>query len=154
MALHVPHSGGKNNLMSDAATDRPHHEPRLFRPSAASLNWVIAIGFSALGYAIYMRYLVLEKTQVGLACDAGLTTSICLSRTVVMAFFEHEVFGWVSLGAAILAFIRPSLPLFTIGLAASAFGIVLHNPGLSGLAAALLILCFARPAVDPVADQE
>jgi hypothetical protein len=140
--------------MSDPSTDRLDHEPRLFRPSAASLNWVIAIGFVALGYAIYMRYLVLEQTRLGLACDAGLKTSVCLSRTVVLAFLENEVFGWVSLGAAILAFIRPSLPLFTIGLAASALGVVLHNAGLSGLAAAFLILCFARPAVDPFADQE
>ncbi|MBO0753086.1 MAG: hypothetical protein J2P53_13295 [Bradyrhizobiaceae bacterium] len=126
----------------------------MFQPSAASLNWVISIGFIALGYAMYMRYLVLEQTRIGLACDAGLKTTTCLSRTVVTALFENEVFGWVSLGAAVLALIRPSLPLFTIGLAASALGIVLHNAGLCGLAAALLILCFARLAVDPAADQE
>jgi hypothetical protein len=134
--------------MSETSSDSANQEPRLFRPSAASLNWVITIGFLAIGYAIYVRYLVIEQTQIGLACDAGLRTWLCLSRTAVLVFFEHEVFGWVSLGTAVLALIRPSLPLFTIGLAASAFGIVLHNAGLSGLAAALLILCFARPAVD------
>jgi hypothetical protein len=123
-------------------------KPRLFRPSAAALNWVITIGFLALGYAIYLRYLVVEPTQVGLACDVGLRTWLCLSRTVVTAFFENEVFGWVSLGAAVLALIRPSVPLFTVGLAASAFGVVLHNAGLSGLAAALLIMCFARPVAE------
>ena len=134
--------------MPDPAPDNPHQERRLFRPSAASLNWVIAIGFLALGYAIYLRYLVIEQTQIGLACDAGLRTWQCLSRTVVSALFENEVFGWISLGAAVLTLIRPVLPLFTISLAASAFGIVLHNAGLSGLAAALLIMCFARPVVD------
>jgi hypothetical protein len=36
----------------------------------------------------------------------------------------------------------------TISVAASAFGIVLHNAGLSALAAALLIMSFARPVVD------
>ena len=132
----------------DPVFDRPHPEHRLFRPSAASLNWVIAIGFVSLGYAMYLRYLVIEQTQTGLACDAGLRTWLCLSRTVVSALFENEVFGWVSLGAAALAMIRPGLPLFTIGLAASAFGIVLHNAALSGLAGALLIMCFARPVVD------
>jgi hypothetical protein len=137
--------------MSSSTSDSPPQENRLFRPSAASLNWVITIGLLALGYAIYLRYLVIEQTQIGLACDGGLKTWLCLSRTVVQAFFENEVFGWVSLGAAVLALIRPTLPLFTIGLAASAFGIVLHNAGLSGLAAALLILCFARPV--PVDDQ-
>jgi hypothetical protein len=138
--------------MSDSSPDSPRHETLLFRPSAASLNWIITIGFLALGYAIYLRYLVIEQTQIGLACDGGLKTWLCLSRTVVQALFEHEVFGWVSLGAAALTLIRPTLPLFTIGVAASAFGIVLHNAGLSGLAAALLILCFARPV--PVVDPE
>ena len=134
--------------MSDPMPDNPREGRRLFRPSAASLNCVIAIGFVALGYAIYLRYLVIEQTQIGLACDGGLRTWQCLSRTIVSALFEHEVFGWVSLGAAVLTLIRPTLPLFTIGLAASALGIVLHNGGLSGLAATLLIMSFARPVVD------
>jgi hypothetical protein len=134
--------------MFDRAPDGSRQERQLFRPSPAALNGVIAIGFMALGYAIYLRYLVVEQTPVGLACDAGLRTWLCLSRTVVTALFENEVFGWISLGAAVLALIRPALPLFTIGLAASAFGVVLHNAGLSGLAAALLILCFARPVAD------
>jgi len=134
--------------LPEPASNDLDHKRRLFRPSAAALNWVISIGFVALGYAMYMRYLVIEQTQIGLACDAGLRTWQCLSRTVVSALFENEVFGWVSLGAAVLTMIRPALPLFTIGVAASAFGIVLHNAGLSGLAGALLIMCFARPVID------
>jgi len=121
---------------------------RLFAPSAAALNWVISIGFVSLGYAMYMRYLVIEQPSVGLACDAGLDTWLCLSRKVVIALFENYVFGWVSLGAALLALIRPSVPLFTIGLATTAFGLVLQNAGLSGFAAALLIMCFARPVTE------
>jgi hypothetical protein len=121
--------------------------PRLFRPSPSALNWVIAIGFVSLGYAMYLRYLVIEQSQIGLACDAGLRTWLCLARTVVSALFNNQVFGWVSLGAAALALIRPGLPLFTIGLAASAFGIVLYNAALSGFAAALLVMCFARPVI-------
>ncbi len=133
---------------SNAVPDDPRPQRRLFRPSAAALNWVITVGFLSVGYAIYLRYLVIEQTQIGLACDAGLRSWQCLSRTVVSALFENEVFGWVSLGAAVLTLIRPVVPLFTIGLAASAFGIVLHNGGLSGLAAALLIMSFARPVVE------
>jgi hypothetical protein len=136
---------------SNIASESPRAESPLFRPSAASLNWVISIGFLALGYALYLRYLVIEQTQIGLACDGGLKTWLCLSRTVAQTLFEYDVFGWASLGAAVLALARPSLLMFTIGLAACAFGIVLHNAGLSGFAAALLILCFARPA--PVGDE-
>lgn len=132
--------------MLDITPNGPRREPPLFRPSAAALNTVITAGYLALGYALYLRYLVIEDTRVGLACDGGLRTFQCLSRTAASALLENEVFGWVSLTAAVLAVIRPSVPLFTIGLAASAFGLVLHNAALSGLAAALLILCFARPA--------
>ncbi len=59
--------------------------------------------------------------------------------------FEHSVFGWVALVAAVLNLIRPHLLLLSIGLAAAAFGIVLHNAALAGLAAGLLILSLARP---------
>jgi hypothetical protein len=123
--------------------------PRLFMPSPTALNWVMAIGFVSLGYAMYLRYLVIEDSRIGLACDTGLKTWLCLSRTVVSALFDNQVFGWAALGAAVLAVIRPSLPLFTIGLAASAFGIVLYNAALAGPAAALLIMCLARPAAEP-----
>jgi hypothetical protein len=135
------------NALDEPSADRPRAKPVPFRPSAASLNWVIAIGFMSLGYAMYLRYLVIEQSQIGLACDAGLKTWLCLSRTVVSALFNNEVFGWVSVGAAVLTLIRPALPLFTIALAASAFGLVLYNAALSGLAAALLVMCFARPVV-------
>jgi hypothetical protein len=121
---------------------------RTFMPSPVALNWVIAIGLTSLGYAIYLRYLIIEQTSVGLACDGGLKTWLCLTRQVVTALSENEVFGWVGLGAAVLALVRPSLPLFLIGLAASAFGTVLHNGALSGLAAALLIMCLARPVAE------
>jgi hypothetical protein len=126
----------------------PVRRAQAFMPSPTALNWVIAIGLISLGYAIYLRYLVIEQTSVGLACDGGLKTWLCLTRKVVTGLFENEVFGWVGLGAAVLALIRPSLPLFIIGLAASAFGLVLHNGALAGLAAALLIMCFARPVAE------
>ncbi len=124
--------------------------PRLFAPSAAELNWVISIGFVALGYALYMRYLVIQQSSVGLACDLGLDTWLCLSRKVAAALFDRYVFGWVSLGAAVLNLIRPSVPLFTIALVFTAFGIVLYNASLSGFAAALLVMCFARPVTETV----
>jgi hypothetical protein len=124
--------------------------PRLFAPTAAQLNWVISIGFVALGYALYMRYLVIQQPSVGLACDLGLDTWLCSSRKVASALFDRYVFGWVSVGAAILNLIRPSVPLFTIALVFAAFGIVLYNASLSGFAAALLIMCFARPVTATV----
>lgn len=116
-----------------------------FLPSARQTNWLLTIGFLSLGYAFYLRYLVIEQPLVGQACDGGLNTWLCLTRLVATRLFNHDVFGIVALGAAILQLLRPSTAMFTIALVATAFGVVLYNVGLSGLAAALLIVSFARP---------
>lgn len=118
---------------------------RLFLPTARQTNWLLIIGFLALGYALYLRYLVVEFSTVGLACEAGLRTWLCSSRRLVIALFDHSVFGWVAMIAAALNFIRPSIVLLALAIAATGFGIVLYNVALSGLAAALMILSLARP---------
>jgi hypothetical protein len=120
--------------------------PRLFFPSAREWNVLIALGLVSLGYALYLRYIVIEQAWVALACQDGGTTWICLSRNAAIALFKNWVFGAVALGTAALNLMRPSLVLFAIGMVAAAFGIVLYNIGAAGLAAALLILSFARPA--------
>ena len=120
---------------------------RLFLPTARQLNLLIPLGLLSLGYALYLRYLVVEQTPVGLACEGGLPTWLCATRATVIALFQHWAFGTVAIGAAVLHLIRPSLVLFAIALVAGAFGIVLYNVGLSALAAAVLILSFARPVI-------
>ena len=120
--------------------------PPLFLPTARQSNVLITIGFLALGYALYLRYLVIEQSLVGLACQAGLTTWLCFTRDVAITLFQNWVFGWMALIAALLNLIRPTQLLFGIGLVAAAFGIVLYNVGGSGVAIGLLILSFARPA--------
>jgi hypothetical protein len=118
----------------------------LFAPTARQTNWLIVLGLVSVGYALYLRYLAIELSSVGLGCQGGLQTWLCSTRALVMTLFNNSVFGWVALGAALVNLIRPTLPVFALGLAAAAFGMVLYNAGLSGLAAALLILSFARPA--------
>lgn len=117
----------------------------LFAPTTRQANWLIVLGFVSLGYALYLRYLAVELTSLGLACQSGLQTWLCSTRALVMTLFNNSVFGWVALGAAVVNLIRPTLPVFALGLAAAAFGVVLYNVGLSALAAAILILSFARP---------
>jgi hypothetical protein len=120
-----------------------------FRPTPSQVNWLIAVGFLSIGYALYLRYMIIENVQVGLGCDSGLQTWTCLSRKVGLALDERGVLGWVALGAALLTLIRPGVVLFAVALAATALGLVLHNAGLAGLAAGLLVLSLARPASAP-----
>ena len=121
-------------------------QSRLFLPTARQTNWLLLIGLLALGEALYLRYLAIEYAQVSLACQAGLDTWLCGTFRLVIILYNYSVFGWVALAAALLNLLRPSIILLSVGLAAAAFGLVLHNAGLAGLAAALLILSLARPA--------
>lgn len=120
-----------------------------FLPSARAANWLLTIGFLALGYAFFLRYLVVENSSVGLACDAGRESVLCFSRMAATKLFRAHVFGFVALGAALINLIRPNTALFAIALAATATGLVLYNTALAGLAAGLLIMSFARPAPEP-----
>lgn len=117
-----------------------------FRLSPYQVQFLLIVGFVTVGYALYLRYLAVEFSQVALACDAGLQTMLCKSRSVATYLFKNSVFGGVALVIAALHVIRPSIVLLTGGLIAAALGIVLYNVALSGIAIGLLILGFARPA--------
>lgn len=119
---------------------------KLFLPSARATNWLLIVGFGSIGYALYIRYLAVEQTSVGLACQAGLDTWLCFSRRIATALFTNSVFGFAALIVAALNLLRPSLVLFAVGLAAACFGIVLYNIALSSLAIGLLVLSLARRA--------
>src|SRR6202008_1537257 len=73
---------------------------KLFLPSARATNWLLIVGFLSIGYALYMRYLGVEQSTVGLACAAGLDTWLCFSRGVVISLFKYSVFGWTALAVA------------------------------------------------------
>jgi hypothetical protein len=117
-----------------------------FRLTPYQVQFLLIVGFVTVGYALYLRYLAVELSQVALACDAGLQTLLCKSRSVATYLFKNSVFGSVALVIAVLHVIRPSIVLLTGGLIAAGLGIVLYNIALSGIAIGLLILGFARPA--------
>lgn len=121
----------------------------LFRPTARQTNWLLAIGFLAVGEALYLRFMAIEKANVALECQAGLSTWLCSTYRVTIPLFQYEVFGTVALAAALLNLIRPSIVLTGFALAAAGFGLVLHNVDLAALAVGALILSLARPAPAP-----
>lgn len=117
-----------------------------FRLTPYQVQFLLVVGFVTVGYALYLRYLAIEFSTVALACDAGLQTMLCKSRTLATYLFKNSVFGIVALVIATLNLMRPSIVLLTLGVVAAGLGIVLYNIVLSGLAIGLLILGFARPA--------
>jgi hypothetical protein len=121
----------------------------LFLPTARETNWLLVIGFLAVGEALYIRFLAIENPNVALACQGGLKTWLCTSWQLSVVLFRHEVFGLVALAIAVLNLLRPSLVLVALTLAVAAFGVVLHNVDLSALAVGVLILSLGRPAPAP-----
>jgi len=119
---------------------------RPFRPTPVQVQWLLVVGFLSVGYALYLRYLAIEFSPTALACDAGLPTMLCKMRVLITYLFKNNVFGLAALIIALLHIIRPSMVTLTAGIVAAGFGIVLYNIGLSGVAIALMILGFARPA--------
>jgi hypothetical protein len=117
-----------------------------FRLTPYQVQFLLIVGFVTVGYALYLRYLAVEFSTVALACDAGLQSLLCKSRTLATTLFKNSVFGIVALIIATLHVMRPSIVLLTGGLIAAGLGIVLYNIVLSGLAIGLLIVGFARPA--------
>jgi len=122
---------------------------KLFLPSARATNYLLIVGFCSLGYALFMRYLAIEQTPVGLACEGGLNSWLCFTRRIAIVLFTYSVFGWAALIVAALNLLRPSLLLFAVALSISCLGVVLYNVGLSGLAVGLLLLSFARRVPEP-----
>jgi hypothetical protein len=119
---------------------------KLFLPSARATNILLVVGFCSLGYALYLRYQAIEQANVGLACAAGLDTWLCASRHIAVMLYERSVIGTAAVLLALINLWRPGLVTFALALAVICVGVVLYNVMLSGLAAALLILSFARPA--------
>jgi hypothetical protein len=117
-----------------------------FRLTPYQVQWLLIVGFLTVGYALYLRYLVIESSPVALACDAALQTMACKARSLGTVLFKNSVFGTVAVVIAALHVIRPSIVLMTGALIAAGLGIVLFNVSLSGIAVGLLILGFARPA--------
>jgi hypothetical protein len=122
---------------------------KLFLPSQRAISILLVVGLCSVGYAIYLRYLAVEQTTVGLACQGGANSWLCGTRQIVITLFTYEVFGWFALAVAALNLLRPSLVLFALALAASAAGLVLYNGALASVAASLLVLSLARRAPEP-----
>jgi len=96
-----------------------------------------------------MRYLAIENTPLGLACEAGDPGQVCAMRKMVIAFSQASMFGIVALVAALINLARPTLMLFWPALVCAGMGLVLYNTPVSAVAIACLAFSFARGLPEP-----
>jgi hypothetical protein len=105
----------------------------------------VVLGCAALGYGLYLRYLVIEAPALEAACAAGLPRAVCQVRRFAIDLYEMQFFGGIAIVAAIVHVVRPRMATFTVALMAAIFGLVLANNELSAFAVGLLVMGFARP---------
>ncbi len=64
-----------------------------FRLTPYQVQWILVVGFLTIGYAMYLRYMAIEFSQVRLECEAGLQTFLCKTRLTMTYLFKNYVFG-------------------------------------------------------------
>src|SRR5882757_7774203 len=103
----------------NARREDPAVKKTPFRLTPYQVQFLLIVGFVTVGYALYLRYFAVEFSTVALACDAGLQSLQCKSRTLATTLFKNSVFGIVALIIATLHVMRPSIVLLTGGLIAA-----------------------------------
>jgi hypothetical protein len=130
--------------MQRKSPDSPDRSLTLFRPSGRAALILSLLAIAAVGFALFLRYRIIQNTPIGLACEAGEQSLTCTVRLAAIHLFVRSIFGWTAVAATLVQLWRPSIVVFGIGLISAAFGLVLYNTRLSALAVALLVLSFAR----------
>jgi hypothetical protein len=130
--------------MQRKSPDSPDRSLTLFRPSGRAALILSLLAIAAVGFALFLRYRIIQNTPIGLACEAGEQSLTCTVRLAAIYLFVRSIFGWTAVAATLVQLWRPSIVVFGIGLISAAFGLVLYNTRLSALAVALLVLSFAR----------
>jgi hypothetical protein len=115
-----------------------------FAPSPRALAILIPLVVASIAIALHLRYGVIQNTPIGLACEAGERSLTCTLRLATIMLFVNSAFGLTAFAAALVQLWRPATIVFSTGLIAAGFGLVLYNTRLSALAVALLVLSLAR----------
>jgi hypothetical protein len=121
-------------------------QTKLFLPSKRALAAIAVLGLAALGIALWLRYGLIQNSEIGTACEAGDESLTCRARLTVIGLFVQGIFGWVALIAAGVQLWRPNVLTFGMGIVFALLGLVLYNTRVSALALALLVLSLARPS--------
>ena len=121
------------------------------RPSLPVLLVVLAT--AALAW--WVRKGLVEPDVIGSLCRASGGPDWCEVRRLVIQGFVHNVYGWLSVLAALFAFWRRVESLAWLGLVSGLVGCVLYRfePAGAGLLAAVLILGRLRSVVSEQAQR-
>ena len=104
----------------------------LFLATSRVLGHVILIGILAFAVAMLLRHGLVERDDVGAACESAGAPAWCALRMLVIRGFLHGIYGLSSLVLAGLAAWRRSSRLADLAIALGTLGMVLYDFTWSG----------------------
>jgi len=112
-------------------------------PLRRVLAWLAATIF-ILGLALVLRYGVIQPHSMGLACVGGAMPWWCPFREALVQMHIHAIWGWIALGASLIAFLFHWHIALKIGFAFSLMALVLYNADFGSFGLVLSLLRLAR----------
>ena len=104
----------------------------LFPATSRVLGRVILVGILAFAFAMLLRHGLVERDDVGAACESAGAPAWCALRILVIRGFLHGIYGLSSLVFAALAAWRGSPRLADLAIAVGTLGMVLYDFTWSG----------------------
>jgi hypothetical protein len=98
----------------------------------------------ASGLALGARYGLVERDDLGAACDVADPQWWCRGRMLLIHGFVFGVYGWASIACALLAVVRRSATLALVAIVIGTFGMVLYDFTWAGVGVVGGALALAR----------
>ena len=120
----------------------------------AALRDVAIAGLAGCAFGAALRYGLVERDSLGIACESGLPDWRCAPRALVVQAFLHQAFAILSLLAATVAAWRRQRALAGLAVIAGVAGMMLYRFEWSALGTLAGALVLARIERDGQQDGE
>ena len=104
------------------------------------------IGLLLLGFALafWLRYGVIQPTDMGIICGQADVPSWCAPRQWLISAQHYRIWGWVGLAGALIGLFIGGRWIIAIALLFSAMALVLYNATLGAPAMIVTLLALLR----------
>jgi hypothetical protein len=112
--------------------------------------------FIALAFAVaaWLRYSVVENSDLGFYCDSGGASQICMLRWLTIQSFNSHGLGYAGLFLGILATVTRSATLGALAGIVGIAGLVLYTWDYSGVGFLLGVLVLSRTQLEDYRYQD
>lgn len=108
-----------------------------------ALLWLALLGFG-FALAFWLRYGVIQPTNIGIACGEADAPGWCAPRQWLISAQHYRIWGWVGLAGGLIGLFVGGRWIIAIALVFSAMALVLYNATLGAPAIIVTLLALLR----------